>query len=438
MKKLFYLVCCTIILCYSCKKDNDYPTTTVTVQLAYPAGSEFTAKAGVAVKMTGRSTSFDAVTDAAGKATFVVPTDVYDISATDTRTGGSARVYIYSAVKSGVTISTGGTDPEAITLELQESETSQIIIKELYVGGVPKDDGSGPFQYDRYTILYNNSNTAAHLGNLCLATTIPYNAQASNPYYGTDGRLTYESEGWIPAGQAFWYFREDVVIQPGQQIVIALANAVNNTLVHSKSINFNNPAYYCTFDNTKFTHAATYPAPSASIPSSHYLKAETYAPGSAWTLSNTSPGFFIFDPQGYTPSAFAADLSKTDQLNSALISKKVNVKWVLDGVDAFLLNNTGNKKRLTATVDAGYVYHLNGQGYSIYRNVDAAATKAIEGNEAKLVYNYAYGTTAVGGTTDPSGIDAEASIKNGARIIYKDTNNSTNDFHLRSQASLRN
>ncbi len=45
-----------------------------------------------------------------------------------------------------------------------------------------------------------------------------------------------------------------------------------------------------------------------------------------------------------------------------------------------------------------------------------------------------YGTD---GSTDPSGIDAEASLKNGARIIYQDTNNSTNDFHQRKQASLR-
>ena len=47
------------------------------------------------------------------------------------------------------------------------------------------------------------------------------------------------------------------------------------------------------------------------------------------------------------------------------------------------------------------------------------------------------GTVDVEGSTDPSGIDAEASIKNGAVIIYKDTNNSTNDFHQRRQASIK-
>ena len=40
-------------------------------------------------------------------------------------------------------------------------------------------------------------------------------------------------------------------------------------------------------------------------------------------------------------------------------------------------------------------------------------------------------------STDPSGIDAEASIKNGAVIVYQDTNNSSKDFHQRKVASLK-
>jgi hypothetical protein len=112
--------------------------------------------------------------------------------------------------------------------------------------------------------------------------------------------------------------------------------------------------------------------------------------------------------------------------------------WILDGVEVYRRGYDNNLKRAPAFVDAGYVYHDTGMGYTIYRNVDAEATLAIEGNADKIVYNYALGTASQGGTTDPSGIDAEASAKNGARVIYKDTNNSTNDFHLRARASLRN
>jgi hypothetical protein len=43
----------------------------------------------------------------------------------------------------------------------------------------------------------------------------------------------------------------------------------------------------------------------------------------------------------------------------------------------------------------------------------------------------------VDGSTDGSGIDAEASMKNGAHIVFIDTNNSTNDFHERQKCSLR-
>jgi hypothetical protein len=117
---------------------------------------------------------------------------------------------------------------------------------------------------------------------------------------------------------------------------------------------------------------------------------------------------------------------------------KTPVGWIIDGVEAYLYGNINSKKRLTDAVDAGWVNLTNNQGYTIYRNVDKEATEAIASNTGKIVYNYAYGTVGIpGGTTDPSGIDAEASIKAGARIIYQDTNNSTKDFHQRKQASLR-
>lgn len=89
----------------------------------------------------------------------------------------------------------------------------------------------------------------------------------------------------------------------------------------------------------------------------------------------------------------------------------------------------------SSSVDAGYVELTRGMGYTLYRNVDKEATEALVENEGKLVYNYSLG---VGNSTDASGIDAEASLKNGARIIFQDTNNSTADFHQRSKSSLRN
>ncbi len=411
---------------------------TVVVQLVYPTGSGFTAQAGVDDKMKGTTSgsSYDVETDTAGEATFKVPVGVYDVSATDTRSQGGTS-FSYNGLQSSVAITNSWSPGGVISLPLQVSHSGQVVIKEVFVGGTPKDDGSGAFAFDKYIVLYNNSSTVANLDSICVAMISPYNAQASNGYYDASGNLTYASQGWIPAVQGYWYFQQAVSLDPGKQVVIALNNAVNNTVTYNKSINFDNPAYYCTYDITKFANTSYYVTPAASIPTSHYLKAQAYGLGNAWSISVTSPGVFLFTPgDGYTPQTFAADASRTNTL-SAYTSKEVPVTWVIDGVETFLLNNTANVKRFPATVDAGYVYHTNNLGYSIYRNVDKTATEAISDNTGKLVHGYSLGTTDVGGTTDPSGIDAEASIKNGARIVYMDTNNSTNDFHLRKQATLR-
>jgi len=440
MKKIAYVLLFTLTVFISCKKEKNTPELeTVVVQLTYPVGSSFTPTAGVDVKLTGKTASFDAKTDATGKATFNVPVDIYDISVSDKRQDpvNTFLSYVFNGLKNGVTVTNSWSATDVISIDLEQAQVSQVIIKELFVGGTPKDDGSGPFAFDKYLVLYNNSSTIANLNNMCIGMLSPYNAHATNGYF-VNGVLTYESENWVPAVQGFWYFQQNIALQPGQQIVIALNNAVNNKLTHTKSINFDNAAYYATYDIQKFPMASYYPTPAASIPTSHYLKAEKYGSGNAWSISVNSPALIIFDVKGTTPSAFAADASLTDILSAAYTSKKVPVNWVVDGVEAYEMNNTNSKKRLVKSIDVGFINHINNQGYSIYRNVDEEATKAVSGNTDKLVYNYNFGTVAAGGTTDPSGIDAEASIKKGARIIYKDTNNSTADFHLRSQASLRN
>jgi len=139
------------------------------------------------------------------------------------------------------------------------------------------------------------------------------------------------------------------------------------------------------------------------------------------------------------PAAFIQNEANTENPAVAVgVCAKIPLENVVDAVEIFAIGKESqNAKRIPATLDAGYVYHTTDEGYTVYRNVDKEATEAIEGNKAKLVYDYSLGTTDIDQTTDPSGIDAEASIANGAIIIYKDTNNSTNDFHLRKIASLK-
>jgi hypothetical protein len=151
-------------------------------------------------------------------------------------------------------------------------------------------------------------------------------------------------------------------------------------------------------------------------------------------MSVSSPAVFIFSTD-VAPATFADDASNLWYYNGNEGSKiyaclKVRNEWILDGVEVYsAAYPDDSKKRLTSDVDAGYVWLTNYQGHTLYRNVDKAATEALAENSGKLVTGY---------SKDPSGIDAEASIKNGAHIIYQDTNNSTDDFHEREKCSLRN
>lgn len=453
MKKiLYFLICSTFLLCYSCSDDNnsitgeddgeeEYLTYSVSVQLVYPDDSELEAVEGVKVTLTNTSNStYDATTDAEGIAKFVVPVGVYEASATDNRSLGGYS-FLYNGIKSNIVVTASWVETEIVKVDLKGSTTGQIVIKELYVGGCQKNDGSGDFHMDKYVILYNNSDQNATLDNLCLGMVLPYNAQGSNKDY-VDGKLFYEAEGWIPAGTGIWYFPNSVTIESGKQMVIALNGAIDHTPTYSKSINFTNAEYYCTYDIEQYSNTSYYPSPSSVIPASHYLKAIHYGAGNAWALSNRSPAFYLFKTEGVTPVAFANDENNTNYhggtVSAAQIRKKVPVEWILDGIEVFTTTSDSNQKRLTATIDGGQTYLENQIGYTSYRNVDKAATEAIADNKDKLVYSYNMGTEINGKpSTDPSGIDAEASIKNGARIIYQDTNNSTNDFHQRKQASLR-
>jgi hypothetical protein len=433
MKKLIYFLSIfSIIVTYSCKDDDELNFATVSVQLSYPGDVE--PAEGVTVTFTNSSgSSFTALTDAAGLATIQLNYDVYEATVSDKRSHDGAS-FVYNGTVSGINVSSAWDGETPVELELTASESSQIIIKELYIGGCQKDDGSGSYNYDQFVILYNNSDQTASLDNICLGTVSPYNSNSTSKFL-VDGVPYYFSEGWIPAVSGSPYTQSAVSLEPGEEMVIALCGAIDHTLTYSNSVNLANSAYYVLYDyNEQLTHSK-YVAPDASIPTSQYLGIQKWGLGTGWVTSVSSPAFFVFTTKNSTPEAFGTSTDNLTDEDSG--SKKLSTDWILDGIEVFRAGYE-NTKRFSDDIDAGSVSLTNQLGYTLYRNVDKEATEALSENAGLLVYNYTYGTVVDGvNSTDPSGIDAEASIANGARIIYVDTNNSTNDFHQRSQASLR-
>lgn len=424
-----------VLVAVSCAKTPKSLTVPVTVTLQME-GSDYLEK-GVTITLRDQSSSaaYEATTDETGTATFNVLPGLYE-AVTQFKKAVDGKAYVYNGVNSNVVVAKDAKN--AFTIAIKESVTNQVVIKEFYFGGCTytKQDGTtATFQNDKYVILYNNSDQPADASDFCFAAINPMNSNATNPYK-VEGKLLYEADGWLPAGQAIWWFETDVTIPPYSQILVAITGAVDHTATYSSSVDLSNADYVCYDPESGFNMEKAYPAPSNTIPVANYLQTAPYSAGTAWSLSVTSPAFVVFKHSN--PNSLSKDTAKYDNTGTAPCVK-VPVESVIDAVEVYAAGKDDkNGKRLTADVDAGYIHFSNKLGYTLYRNVDKEATEAIAGNKAKLVYNYAGGTADIeDGSTDTSAIDAEASIKNGAVIIYQDTNNSSKDFHQRKVSSLK-
>ena len=324
---------------------------------------------------------------------------------------------------------------------LPDQNVDQLVIKEIYVGGCPKDDGSGFFAYDKYIVLYNNCPQRVVANNLCFGMGTPYNSNADNQNYDDNGALVYEADGFTPAQNGIWYYPYSLVVEPYGSVVINIQGAIDNTQTYSQSVNFANKDYYCMYDpESGYNLPSYYPTPADVIPTTHYWKAAKFGKSTAWPISMNSPALFLYQTHDVDPFTHAMDAdnmwySVGKPQNDVWACTKVPNEWIIDAVEVFNATaKPSNKKRLVADLDGGYVYHTDKLGHSVYRNVDKESTEALSENNGLLVYGYAQG---VDDSTDPSGIDAEASIRKGAHIIYLDTDNSTQDFHERAKCSLR-
>lgn len=434
-------VIAVIFIGVSCSEDVPIVLNNVAVELSYP--DDVDAIEGVIVEASCDGVVYVDTSDATGAVTFELPVGTYEFSASETRSVAGVLTS-YNAVESEV-ISETWDETAAISLEMVASTKSQVIIKELYFGGCPTNDGTDTYNYGQYITLYNNSTENVDLQNLCLGSmsTNSYAVSLMGEINEGDTDPYWFAEDWTPAGYGYFYFPDQTILEPGEEIVVAISGGIDHTQTYSNCVDLSNSEYYVCYDIDVYTHALTYPAPSSNIDPSHYLDASKFGLGTAVVISRLSPAMFLFYPEGQTPAEYGADDTDNDYWKDLdnFPRKKVPASWTVDAIDVFAAGREDdNIKRLNPLIDAGYVYMVSDNGYTLYRNVDKDATEAIEGNTDKLVYNYSGGTDGLEtqhGTTDPSGIDAEASIANGATIIFMDTNNSGNDFHLRNKSSLK-
>jgi hypothetical protein len=324
--------------------------------------------------------------------------------------------------------------------DVKPSGSPKVVFKEINIGGGFKkiEDGKS-YSWCKAITLYNNSDKAVTLKNLAMGAVPPANAHAPNNYsYDESGKLKWAGANYTPVWATIWYIPE-ITIQPYSDAVIAVNGAIDHSAIATGAFDLSNAGYAMYDPESGLNNASAYPTPSASIPASNYWKAIMFGSGNAWAVSIMSPALILFE----VPATHnLADMAKAEenfyydgQEKQSQLCIKIPNAWILDGVEFYRVGlEADSKKRLDTTIDAGYGLYNSNKQYSAYRNVDKTATEAIAENAGKLVYDY---DQAVEGTNDPSSIDAAASIKNGAKIVYQDTNNSSADFHLRKTWSLK-
>jgi len=405
---IIFLLMLTLTLsgCLKDLRESDFSdenlSSTINVEVKIPQGYDYSL-AGLVVKLTDPSTGlyFEGVTDESGVASVKVAHGSYIATTEFKKNEAGGTILIFNGTTDQIRVTPVDASVVNQDLPLNVSRSGQIVIKEFYFAGRINPETGKKYSDDQYIILYNNSGDVAYLDSLCVGVADPWNAL-------TNGRVSHwvkpnsnELRDSVPNIGIGWMFPgtgRDNPLQPGEEIVISL-NAINHLESVPSSVNLGLPGYWALYDPI-LTSRQSVPEPGVNLLEGFWKVG--LAP--MYVVSKTSPALFIYNLGGKSTEQFVED---TFTLNPRYSNRYFDVLMVdknsvLDGVECF--RNSTDTKRFRPEIDNGFVMiDAAGQGQSVHRKIDQEATAAA-----------------------------------GGRIVYMDTNNSSNDFEVRDVASLLN
>lgn len=408
MKQSIYIILLTVISiltgCTDIDKENPYDGQLHALQVTavYPDGYTEYLREGVAVNIedVDRGYSYKAKTDKNGAAKFSLAKGIYRIQISD-KSGQD----IFNGLADNVKLTD---DHMTFNLPLLHSKAGAIIIKEIYCGGCTKLPLEGDYQSDKYIILHNNDSEVQYLDSLCFGTLDPYNSQATNVWVSQDPATgTTLFRDFAPVVQCIWQFGgtgKTFPLQPGEDAVIAINGAIDHAAQYPQSVNLNKPGYFVCYNNVHFPNTQYHPAPGDQITPEHYLNVVVKTgQANAYTYSISSPATIIFKAKDITIQEFVLEKDNIVQKPGSTADRVIAIpwEWIIDGAEVYYGGSSSNKKRISPSIDAGYVTQsATYNGRSLHRYVDEEATQ-------------------------------EAGYE-----ILVDTNNSSADFYEREKQSL--
>lgn len=282
--------------------------------------------------------------------------------------------YYYSGNLTNVTI----TDNGAFDVTISIAKMGAIIIKEIYYCGSKTPSGGSYFR-DQYYEIYNNSEEMIYVDGLCFGNLLPLTASLTPPTWDIENQEDYVffDKVWQVPGNG-----TDYPLLPGESIIIAqmAANHQIESLNPACPVNLLS-AEFETFINTTAIISDN-PAHNMNI-----AWWESYRVPQ-WLVPVFGGAYAMFFPDENT------DFSVwTKQVNSSAVAKEIPLDLIIDAVE--LVNDATKiqQKRIPSTLDAGATF-VSGtyRGESVSRKI--------------------------------------RETKEDGRVIYWDTNNTSEDFQV--------
>ncbi|MBN1819138.1 MAG: DUF4876 domain-containing protein [Prolixibacteraceae bacterium] len=386
MKKALIITLTLILALFAINCSEDVtPSYLLTLTIAFPDG--FTAgdmPDGVTVTaentQSGRQTSGTA--DATGTVVFELVEGTYNFTTSFDLTVESDE-YTFN----GIMTNYSHLMESSATLQLVLAGNSgDFIFKEVYFSGSQTPEGKN-YYGDQFHELYNNSGDTLYLDGLCLGVLYPTSTKPSE-WSNEDGSLM----DVLPLTYHVWTFPgsgTDHPVLPGEGVVIAQDGIDHKT---DENGNPDSPVNLGNADWETYVEVAGKDLDAPGVPNLTMMYT-TSTSMVDWLHSVFGAAVVIFrlptDWESYVanPDNFMTRPGSTSSTEFFMIDKS----YVVDAIEIVRVEEDKRYKRLPVELDAGYTY-LEGGTY---------CSKSIR-RKAKMIVD--------------------------GRVIYKDTNNSTEDF----------
>lgn len=280
------------------------------------------------------------------------------------------------------------TQDDIVELSLEASTVSSLVFKEIYYAGVKYQSVAGAstnYFYEQFYEIYNNSDEVVFLDSMCISNVYPTSGVPAE-FDPSLSDFLFGMSVWMIPGSG-----QDVPLEPGKSVVIALSGR-NHKEVSESLLDLSVADYEAYVDKLDGSAPLDYPVPNL-LPVFWKQSASV----KQWLTSVMGSGMAIYKlPYPFDENDTAKPLNST----AATVYVKIPKSAVLDAVDCLKDDTKYSEKRFPAHLDAGYAtVKQTYNGKSISRKI--------------------LQTTAEG------------------RIVFQDTNNSSEDFDVHDAPQIR-